>query len=192
MWKLTEIGTDPEKTAQWMVQKSSEDPNFKKLVEDFNKLWMITGTVNFLAQDKEGNICAGTSTSGWAGKYPGRLGDSPIIGAGLYADNRYGAAACTGMGEMAIRASTARSVIFYLKMGYSLLDAGRQAMIDLNDLEGRYLSRMNIVMMDKDGNPAAFSNDKNQKYIYITEKMSEPNIETRIHVPTKMQWNKNN
>ncbi len=69
------------------------------------------GTVNFLAQDLHGNLCSGVSTSGWAWKYPGRIGDSPVIGAGLYADNRFGAAACTGMGEMAIRASTARSLV---------------------------------------------------------------------------------
>ena len=54
------------------------------------------GTVNFIAQDAGGDIACGVSTSGWAWKYPGRLGDSPIIGAGNYADNRYGAAACTG------------------------------------------------------------------------------------------------
>jgi beta-aspartyl-peptidase (threonine type) len=52
---------------------------------------LAKGTVNFLARDAQGNLCAGTSTSGWAWKYPGRLGDSPVIGAGLYADNRVGA-----------------------------------------------------------------------------------------------------
>ncbi len=65
------------------------------------------GTTVFLVQDATGDIAAGVSTCGWAFKYPGRLGDSPIIGAGCYADNRYGAAACTGMGELAIRAGTA-------------------------------------------------------------------------------------
>jgi beta-aspartyl-peptidase (threonine type) len=52
---------------------------------------------------------------GW--KYPGRVGDSPLIGAGNYCDNRYGAVACTGMGELAIRVSTARSLVLYLKTG---------------------------------------------------------------------------
>ncbi|MCB9160531.1 MAG: isoaspartyl peptidase/L-asparaginase [Caldilineaceae bacterium] len=49
-----------------------------------------------------------------------RVGDSPIIGAGNYCDNRYGGAACTGMGELAIRVSTARSLVLYMKMGMSL------------------------------------------------------------------------
>ena len=56
------------------------------------------GTVCFLARDGQGNTAVGVSTSGWAWKYPGRLGDSPIVGAGNYADNRHGAAACTGFG----------------------------------------------------------------------------------------------
>ena len=50
-------------------------------------------------QRRRGDIAVGTSTSGWGWKYPGRLGDSPVIGAGAYADTRYGACACTGVGR---------------------------------------------------------------------------------------------
>ncbi|MEJ7652563.1 MAG: isoaspartyl peptidase/L-asparaginase [Chloroflexia bacterium] len=57
--------------------------------------------MNFIALDSDGDLACGVSTSGWAFKYPGRLGDSPIIGAGNYADP-LGAAACTGRGELAI------------------------------------------------------------------------------------------
>src|SRR5205814_1382246 len=53
------------------------------------------GTVNFLALDRRGDIASAVTTSGWAYKYPGRVGDSPIVGAGNYCDSRYGAAACT-------------------------------------------------------------------------------------------------
>ena len=66
------------------------------------------GTTITLVKDRAGQIGAGVSTCGWAFKYPGRLGDSPVIGAGCYADNRYGAAACMGQGELTIRAGTAR------------------------------------------------------------------------------------
>ena len=59
----------------------------------------LHGTINFLARDAHEDIAGAVSTSGWPWKYPGRLGDSPIIGAGNYADNRYGAAACTGYGR---------------------------------------------------------------------------------------------
>lgn len=91
----------------------------------------VTGTVDFLARDANGNIASAVSTSGWAWKYPGRVGDSPLIGAGNYCDNRYGAAACTGRGEMAIRAGTARAVVLYLKMGMTLTAAVTEAMRDL-------------------------------------------------------------
>ncbi|HIP72904.1 MAG TPA: asparaginase [Anaerolineae bacterium] len=146
------------------------------------------GTVNFIAQDSNGDIACGVSTSGWAWKYPGRLGDTPIIGAGNYADNRYGAAACTGMGEMAIRGATAHSLVFYMKMGLSLEEAGARAMDDLNDLDGRFLSVMNIIALDKDGRPAGFTSSRGRTYIYQTADMVEPAEVARIYVPVQSRW----
>ena len=93
-------------------------------------------TTVFLAVDRQGNAASGTSTSGWGWKYPGRLGDSPLIGAGSYADSRYGACACTGAGEMAIRAGTARAVVAYMKMGRSVADAVAEAVEDMRALKG--------------------------------------------------------
>jgi len=84
------------------------------------------GTVNVIARDRDGRIACGVSTSGWAWKYPGRLGDSPVIGAGNYADDRWGAAACTGRGEMAIRCCTAHSVVTFLRFGMSLEESLRR------------------------------------------------------------------
>jgi beta-aspartyl-peptidase (threonine type) len=146
------------------------------------------GTVNFLAQDRQGNLCAGVSTSGWAWKYPGRVGDSPIVGAGLYADDRAGAVACTGMGEMAIRAGTARSLVMYLQQGMSLEDSGRKAMNDLNALGGRFLSAMSFVVIDRDGRHAGFSNVEDRTYIYMTDDLNEPVEVPRTYVPTKRSW----
>jgi L-asparaginase / beta-aspartyl-peptidase len=141
------------------------------------------GTVNFIARDLDGNIACGVSTSGWAWKYPGRLGDSPIIGAGNYADNRYGAAGCTGRGEMAQRCLTAHSVVTFMRFGLSLEDALRTAMIDLRALDDPYASEMNIVAIDKDGNPAAASTAVGKTYIYMTTGMSEFVLAERLHVP---------
>ncbi|WP_420641823.1 N(4)-(beta-N-acetylglucosaminyl)-L-asparaginase [Candidatus Leptofilum sp.] len=146
------------------------------------------GTVNFIAQDKDGNICTGVSTSGWAWKYPGRLGDSPIIGAGNYADNRYGAAACTGMGEMAIRACTAHSLVFYMKMGLSLAEACQRAMADLRDLAGRFISVMNLVAIDKEGNHAGYSSVDGRTYIYQTLNMPDYEELPRTVVPIPPRW----
>jgi beta-aspartyl-peptidase (threonine type) len=89
------------------------------------------GTTVYLAQDHVGDIAVATSTSGWAWKYPGRLGDTPIAGAGFYADNRYGAAACTGVGEISIRSGLARITVALMQMGRSAEEAVREAMADI-------------------------------------------------------------
>jgi beta-aspartyl-peptidase (threonine type) len=140
-------------------------------------------TVNFIAMDAQGNLAAGVSTSGWAWKYPGRLGDSPVIGAGNYADNRYGAAACTGRGEMAMRLCTAHSVVMYLKMGMSVTDAGTHAIKDLAYLVDPYFGRVSIIVMDAKGNHAGFSNAPDTTYVYLTDTMDTSVEIPRIHVP---------
>jgi len=141
-------------------------------------------TVNFIAMDAQGNLAAGVSTSGWAWKYPGRLGDSPVIGAGNYADNRYGAAACTGRGEMAMRLCTAHSIVMYLKMGMSVTDAGTTAINDLAYLVDPYFGRVSIIATDARGNHAAFSNAPDTTYVYLTEDMDTYVEAPRTHVPT--------
>jgi beta-aspartyl-peptidase (threonine type) len=150
----------------------------------------IKGTINIIARDDQGHLCVGTSTSGWFLKYPGRVGDSPIIGAGLYADDRYGAAACTGMGEMSMRACTARSIILYLKIGYSLEEAGRQAMQDFNDLGGNYLDEVSFVAIDAEGHHVGFSTMPEQSYLYMRETMDGPEEKLRSYVPVKKCWGK--
>jgi len=108
-------------------------------------------TTVFLALDADGSIASGVSTSGWAWKHPGRLGDSPIIGAGSYADSRHGAAACTGAGEMAIRCATARTVVLLMRMGMSVEEAVNEAACDLATLEGGLLSRVTVHAIDATG-----------------------------------------
>jgi beta-aspartyl-peptidase (threonine type) len=161
LWPWVALATDPERTH---------------------------GTTNVIARDAEGHLCVGVSTSGWSWKYPGRVGDSPIAGAGFYADDRYGAAACTGTGEMAIRAATAHSVVLYMKMGLSLDEAGRRAMEDLNDLGGRFLAGMNFIAVDADGHHTAFSSYKNATYLYYGAEMTAPSVLPRVHVAVTTRW----
>jgi beta-aspartyl-peptidase (threonine type) len=163
-------------------------PDLVRWVEIATDPERARGTVNVLAQDADGHLCAGTSTSGWAWKYPGRLGDSPIIGAGLYADSRYGATACTGMGEMAIRAGTALSLVRYLRVDLPLEEAGKQTMSDLNDLGGRYRSQMHIVALDRHGHHAGFSTEPDKTYLVMTDQMPEPEEVTRTQVPVEKAW----
>ena len=116
------------------------------------------GTTAFIALDREGNIGAGTSTSGWARSYPGRVGDTPIIGAGLYCDNRFGACCCTHIGEMALRAATAHSVVLYMKRGASVRDACREAMADLAALRDGVLGPLVIHAVDRRGDSCVLAN----------------------------------
>lgn len=109
-------------------------------------------TTVFLCLDSHHDISSATSTSGWGWKYPGRLGDSPVIGAGSYADTRYGACACTGAGEMTIRAGTARAVVLYMKMGMSVQEAVEEAVNDMRALKGGLISRVTIHAIDNRGN----------------------------------------
>jgi len=134
-------------------------------------------TTVFLAHDQQGNICSGTSTSGWGWKYPGRLGDSPIVGAGSYADTRYGAAACTGAGEMTIRCCTARSIVLYLKKGASVADAVGEAVEDMRALRGGLISRVTVHAIDAKGNHkvVAVNGAGDNKY-WLWEGQGEPRV----------------
>ena len=140
------------------------------------------GTVNFLARDQYGDLASAVSTSGVAWKYPGRVGDSPIIGAGNYCDNRYGALACTGMGELAIRAGTARSIILYLKAGMSLEEAGFEALRDIAYLQHLPHQYMNFVVMTPQGDHAGFTTVAGRSYLYMSAVMEAPELTARTLV----------
>jgi beta-aspartyl-peptidase (threonine type) len=134
----------------------------------------VVGTVNFIAQDRAGRLASAVSTSGWAWKYPGRLGDSPVIGAGNYADDRYGAAACTGWGELALRTNLAHSVVIYLKVGYSLVAACRAAFSDMSALGIDPAQMiMNMVALDRHGNHCAVTTVPGRSYVYQADGMCE-------------------
>ena len=77
-----------------------------------------------------------------------------------------------------------------MKMGKTIEEAGQMAMQDLDELGGKFLSRMNIIALDHSGKPAAFSNSEDAEYIYMTEEMDEPVQEPRTYVPTKITWKK--
>lgn len=133
-----------------------------------------TGTVNFLALDRRGNLASAVSTSGWAYKYPGRVGDSPIVGAGNYADSRYGAAACTGFGELALRALTARTAVDGLRDGATAEQAARDAIAAANALEARVVKRLNVVVLAPDGSYAAATTRRGVRYAVMTNGMRRP------------------
>lgn len=87
-----------------------------------------TGTINCLAVNEKGNICGTTTTSGLSWKISGRVGDSPIIGAGLFVDNEVGAAGSTGRGEENIKIAGGHTVVEMMRKGMSPTDACLEAL----------------------------------------------------------------
>jgi isoaspartyl peptidase/L-asparaginase-like protein (Ntn-hydrolase superfamily) len=85
-------------------------------------------TISLLAQDVQGNLAGACTTSGLAFKLHGRVGDSPIIGAGLYVDNEVGAAGATGLGEEVILTAGSFLVVEYMRQGYEPEEACIQAL----------------------------------------------------------------
>ncbi len=142
------------------------------------------GTVNFVAVDARGNIASAVSTSGWAYKYPGRVGDSPIIGAGNYCDSRYGGAACTGFGELAMRCLTAKTAIDRLAAGATPAEAARSVIAEATVLESPG-TRLNIVILAATGEHAAATTKPGVQYAHQRTGMSEPELEPRIVVPRR-------
>jgi len=109
------------------------------------------GTVGAVALDADGTLAAATSTGGYTGKLPGRIGDSPLIGAGTYADNRACAVSGTGLGEAFIRAAVAHDVAARMRYrGESLASAARAALASVKKLGGDG----GLIAVDRRGNVA--------------------------------------
>ena len=137
------------------------------------------GTVNFVALDKKGNVASAVTTSGWGYKYPGRVGDSPIIGAGNYCDTAAGGVCCTGYGELAMRNVTAKTAVDRLASGVSAKVVARRAIEDANALEDL---PFNIVVLAADGSYASAANRRDRKYAFMDTSMTEAKTETRTLV----------
>ena len=167
--------------------KEGEKPWYVKYDVDFNlRDWYdkLTdkqhGTVNIIAIDRNGDICSGVNTSGTAFKFPGRLGDSPIIGAGNYSDNRFGAVACTGRGELAIRLSLARTIVSYMENGMTLREACARGMKDIKELQEK--GDMNCLAMDNKGNTMSASTGRESIHWYMDIDSKEPEERKGIRI----------
>ena len=127
------------------------------------------GTTNVIALDKDGNIAVGVSTSGIAMKFPGRVGDSPIPGAGIYCNNVAGSA-CTGTGEIALRLSLARMVVQRIENNITPEHSAEIGILDVIKLNEDGV--IHILTMDKQGNSAGVTN-KDGLFYYHTDSTTE-------------------
>lgn len=125
-----------------------ECPAEALIVESERKRWESKhGTVGCVAFDAGGKLAVATSTGGIFNKLPGRVGDTPLIGCGTYADD-YGAVSCTGHGEAIIRVVLAKSAVELLKAGNEPQAAARQA-VEL--LENKTGSTGGLILIDGRG-----------------------------------------
>lgn len=121
-------------------------------------------TVGMIVRDGSGNVAAGTSTSGLWLKIPGRIGDTPIIGSGFYADNESGAAVATGVGEEIMRGCMSYLAVLYMGEGLTAQAAAEKAMRKLHRRlaaarggDSR-VGKMALVCVDRNGNAGAAAN----------------------------------
>jgi beta-aspartyl-peptidase (threonine type) len=133
------------------------------------------GTVGCVAVDHFGTVCAGTSTGGRDFKMPGRVGDSPLIGCGLYADNRGGGASTTGWGEGITRLVLCKWVVDALARGREAVLVAREA---IQLLQQRVNGAGGIIVADRTGRVADWHNTKVMARAWITEEVGS--ITTKI------------
>ena len=111
-------------------------------------------TVGAVALDRRGHVAAATSTGGTQDKSHGRVGDSPVIGAGTYADDRAGAASSTGWGEGILRVVLAKAAVDGMRAGAVPASAGRSALASLRRVRGSG----GLILVDRRGRVAAVFN----------------------------------
>jgi len=138
----------PSRLEAWKKWKSAASSIEKKSVSDTTK----KGTVGAVALDQSGNLAAATSTGGMMGKLSGRVGDSPLIGAGTYANNNTCAISATGHGEYFIRNVVAYDVSAHMEyQGMPLEEAARQVVMEKLVKQG---ANGGLIAVDKAGNIA--------------------------------------
>lgn len=122
------------------------------------------GTIGAVAIDSRGNIAAATSTGGTTGKRPGRIGDSPLIGCGTYADNSLGGASATGLGEAIIKIVMTKFACDRLGAGDSPIEAARAAIDQLSRVQGEG----GIILVDRLGRLGVAFNTERMSRACIT------------------------
>lgn len=159
----------PEVKKEWEKWKKEQEAIVKPVINHENH-----DTIGLLAMDAQGRISGACTTSGWAYKLAGRLGDSPIIGAGLFIDQEVGGAVATGLGEAIIRISGSSTVVELMRQGKTPVQACKEAVeriikkhSDLTGLQCAFLA------MDKKGNVGGYSVFNGFQYAMYTPKGEE-------------------
>ncbi|MBA2249438.1 MAG: N(4)-(beta-N-acetylglucosaminyl)-L-asparaginase [Chitinophagaceae bacterium] len=163
------------KTSKYDPNRTNEEIN-KRIKNDEKHLpypWPVAmnhDTIGMLAMDVNGNLSGACTTSGMAFKMRGRVGDSPIIGAGLFVDNEIGAATSTGVGEEVVRMCGSHTVVELMRQGYSPEIACRKAVERIVKLRGNKIKGIQVgfLALNKKGEFGGYSLEKGFNYAIQT------------------------
>ena len=152
------------------------------LVTESMKTHRHGDTMNAIACDKSGAMAVAVSTSGLCWKHPGRVGDSPVPGAGAYADTRHGTAAATGLGELVLRGGTCLRAVLYRAAGIPPADATRQALAELLALTGSEGAHVRLILVTPTGTVHACATWPGAQVIHLHAGQQDPVLLTCQHV----------
>jgi beta-aspartyl-peptidase (threonine type) len=141
-------------------------------------------TVGALALDAMGNFAAAASTGGTIMKLPGRIGDTPQIGSGIYSDNQCGAATVTGWGEVAIRLTLSKAVCSSMERG---LSASRAAALSVRIASKRLKGEAGVIAIDRHGRLAAVHNTPYMPWAFWATGMRVPTAASRGKIVARLR-----
>ncbi len=173
------LSEDAERTYKEWLKKSEYKPIINIENKQQQTAWAPTrfddgtwnhDTIGMIAMDAAGNLSGSCTTSGMGFKMRGRVGDSPIIGAGLFVDNEVGAAVATGQGEDIIRIGGSHAVVELMRQGYAPEDACKKVVERLLKVKGDKAKDIQaaIIAINKNGEYGAYCLQKGFNYSVCT------------------------
>ncbi|XP_053189684.1 isoaspartyl peptidase/L-asparaginase [Scomber japonicus] len=172
----------PEVTQESLITEYSRMRWKKNLAPDANPVECQMGkmgTVGAVAVDSEGNVACATSTGGILNKMEGRVGDTPCIGCGGYADNQVGAVSTTGHGEAIMKVTLARHILFHMEQGQSAEAASDWG---LAYMKSRVGGLGGVVTVDPQGNWAARFSSKQMSWAAVQKDILHYGLYTGEHI----------
>jgi beta-aspartyl-peptidase (threonine type) len=171
-----EFGLQKVENSYFKTQENIDEYNKSKLEEKLSNKNSKHGTVGCVAIDKKGNLASGTSTGGLSGKKFGRVGDSPIIGAGTYANNKTCAISSTGQGEFFIRNVVAYDISALME--YQKLSLSEAAEYVINDKLKKQKALGGIIGIDNNG---SIVNSFNTEGMFRASRKSGENANVELY-----------
>ncbi len=154
-------------------QGKSGLPKLAELAKAHPEVFQLE-TVGAVALDADGNVAAATSTGGFPLKLAGRIGDSPLIGCGVYADNRSGACSATGVGEIAIRLVVAKAVCDSMENGRTPQEAAEETVTLVKSRISGVYNDMGFIAVDAQGRVGAAHSSSNLCWAFMGEGHKAP------------------